>query len=398
MPIIVNSPYSGLPVKVRDQDVNRALRDEEGRVFYAVPRSDGSGYYGSPTRQGSAKDEQRAAELAAKMAQSHKSGAEESRKQIHDATGKRRGGLRRLVILLIIFAAIVAGVWFFLFRTPQGASMREQLPEVPGLNEDTPPSPSGRLDTPTPDAEPSAIAIAPPWITTATGLRYRIDEPGHAQTRAAAGRFVRVQYTLTTPGDATVLERAGDDGRVGFVLWSGQAMRAWDEAIAGMREGEVRTLLVPRDRIDGDWPGRTLARLPDGPLQFEIALLEVLPGVTHDVLTPGDGRIALPGDAVEMQFVASIAGTDRPYDNSYERAAPLRFRIGTGQVIPGWELGVAGMREGEKRRLTIPSYLAYGSRGAGTLIPPDATLNVDVELVRILPDDGVNNDKLSRRH
>lgn len=389
MPIIVNSPYSGLPVKVRDQDVSRALRDEEGRVFYAVPKSDGSGYYGSPTRNGSPKDEQRAAELASKMTQSHKSGAEQSAKQVHDATGKRRRKLHHYVILLIILAAIVAGVWYFLFHTSQGASMREQIPDLP--------APSSQLDE-THDHHPSAIAHPPsaiPWTVTATGLRYRVDEPGHSSDQAAAGKFVRVNYTVTQPNSDVILEATEGESTVGFVLWSGQTLRAWDEAVAGMREGEVRTIEVPHDQLDGHWPGRHLKTLPPGPLQFQIALLEVLPGVTHEVTQPGVGRIALPGDAVEMQYVASLVGSDHPYDNTYQRHTPLRFRIGTGEVIPGWELGVAGMREGEKRRLTIPPYLAYGSRGAGSLIPPDATLTVDVELVRIL-DDARNNNTLTR--
>src|SRR5690606_29595340 len=69
MPIVVHSPFSGRPVKIRDEDVGRAVRDEENRIFYVLERSDGSGHYGAPTRSGNPRDEQRYDELVAKMKQ-----------------------------------------------------------------------------------------------------------------------------------------------------------------------------------------------------------------------------------------------------------------------------------------------------------------------------------------
>ena len=71
------------------------------------------------------------------------------------------------------------------------------------------------------------------------------------------------------------------------------------------------------------------------------------------------------------------------FDTSYSRGQPFGFTLGSGQVIRGWEEGVAGMKIGEKRRLTIPPELGYGERGAGALIPPNATLVFDVELIAL---------------
>lgn len=114
MPIIIHSPYSGRAVKIRDQDIERAVRDDEGRIFYVVPRSDGDGYYAAPTRKGSEKDERRYVEMLEKMATNQQVFQEQSQQQIHDATGRpRRGGLLRLLIILTTAAAAgILAYWY----------------------------------------------------------------------------------------------------------------------------------------------------------------------------------------------------------------------------------------------------------------------------------------------
>jgi len=116
MPIIINSPYSGHPVKIRDQDINRAVRDEEGRVFYVVPRANGEGHYAAPTRKGSAKDEERYDKLETKMATTE--AHVKAQAPAHDATGKRRSGsLRRRLVQLVILAALLGAAYYaFLLR------------------------------------------------------------------------------------------------------------------------------------------------------------------------------------------------------------------------------------------------------------------------------------------
>jgi len=116
MPIVVNSPFSGKPVKIRDQDIGRAVRDEENRIFYVLARSDGNGYYSSPTRQGGAKDEARYIEMEQKVVKSGTQVREEVQ-TMHDATGRKRSGLRgKLLILIFLGILTVAAWWVFTNR------------------------------------------------------------------------------------------------------------------------------------------------------------------------------------------------------------------------------------------------------------------------------------------
>ena len=101
-----------------------------------------------------------------------------------------------------------------------------------------------------------------------------------------------------------------------------------------------------------------------------------------EILSEGDGDVAAPGMRVTVHYEGRLTdGT--VFDSSYSRGQPFGFTLGSGQVIRGWEEGVAGMKIGEKRRLTIPSELGYGERGAGALIPPNATLVFEVELISL---------------
>lgn len=82
-----------------------------------------------------------------------------------------------------------------------------------------------------------------------------------------------------------------------------------------------------------------------------------------------------------MHYTGTLFSTGEKFDSSHDRHQPLDFKLGVGQVIKGWDQGIQGMCINEKRTLTIPSRMAYGSRGAGKAIPPNAALVFDVELV-----------------
>lgn len=99
-------------------------------------------------------------------------------------------------------------------------------------------------------------------------------------------------------------------------------------------------------------------------------------------LKPGDGVVAENGKKVLVHYTGWL--TDgKKFDSSLDRGTPLSFQLGAGQVIKGWEQGVAGMKVGGKRKLTIPPQLAYGEQGAGSVIPPNSTLVFEVELLKV---------------
>ncbi len=98
-------------------------------------------------------------------------------------------------------------------------------------------------------------------------------------------------------------------------------------------------------------------------------------------LAIGDGAEATAGQKVTVNYKGTLEN-GKEFDSSYGRA-PFTFPLGQGQVIKGWDEGVAGMKVGGKRKLTIPSELGYGTRGAGGVIPPNATLIFEVELLEI---------------
>ena len=102
--------------------------------------------------------------------------------------------------------------------------------------------------------------------------------------------------------------------------------------------------------------------------------------VKLETFTAGDGVNPRRGQTVTVHYDGQLAdGT--PFDSSRQRGKPFSFRLGQGQVIKGWDLGVSKMSKGQKCRLTIPPELAYGDKGAGGVIPPDATLVFDIELI-----------------
>jgi peptidylprolyl isomerase len=100
-------------------------------------------------------------------------------------------------------------------------------------------------------------------------------------------------------------------------------------------------------------------------------------------LVEGDGDEAVSGRTVEVHYVGVTHDSGEEFDASYNRGEPLRFRLGVGQVIEGWDTGVQGMKVGGRRQLVIPPHLAYGDRGAGGVIGPGATLVFVVDLLGV---------------
>lgn len=100
-------------------------------------------------------------------------------------------------------------------------------------------------------------------------------------------------------------------------------------------------------------------------------------------IVEGNGPEAKPGHTVDVHYVGVAYSTGEEFDASWNRGQPLRFSLGAGQVIAGWDQGVAGMRVGGRRKLVIPPHLGYGDRGAGTIIKPGETLIFVVDLLGV---------------
>jgi len=113
---------------------------------------------------------------------------------------------------------------------------------------------------------------------------------------------------------------------------------------------------------------------PEGDIPFELA--------TEDMVV-GEGEEATAGRRVRVHYVGVAFRTGEEFDASWNRGQPFEFRLGKGQVIPGWDQGVQGMRVGGRRKLTIPSALGYGARGAGGVIAPHEPLVFVVDLLAL---------------
>lgn len=108
-------------------------------------------------------------------------------------------------------------------------------------------------------------------------------------------------------------------------------------------------------------------------------------GLEYEILQEGTGASPKRGQHVTVHYTGWLPsnGPEKSFDSSVKRGTPFTFILGVGQVIKGWDEGVASMKVGEKRRLYIPSKLGYGAYGAGNLIPPHSALVFDVELLGI---------------
>lgn len=114
---------------------------------------------------------------------------------------------------------------------------------------------------------------------------------------------------------------------------------------------------------------------PEGDIPFELGV---------DDLVVGDGDAATAGKRVTVHYVGVAFRSGEEFDASWNRGEPFQFKVGKGQVIPGWDAGVAGMRVGGRRKLTIPSAMAYGARGAGNgVIAPHEPLVFVVDLLAV---------------
>ena len=113
---------------------------------------------------------------------------------------------------------------------------------------------------------------------------------------------------------------------------------------------------------------------PDGDIPFELGVEDIV---------VGDGEEAVKGSKVAVHYVGVSFSTGDEFDASWNRGEAFKFKLGAGNVIPGWDTGVVGMKVGGRRKLTIPSAMAYGARGAGGVIKPHEPLVFVVDLLSV---------------
>ncbi len=121
-------------------------------------------------------------------------------------------------------------------------------------------------------------------------------------------------------------------------------------------------------------PQKPEVEKPTGDIPFELII---------DDLVVGDGDEAVAGTKVSVHYVGVAFSTGDEFDASWNRGQAFSFKLGKGQVIPGWDAGVQGMKVGGRRKLTIPSAMAYGARGAGNAIKPHEPLVFVVDLLAV---------------
>ncbi len=162
------------------------------------------------------------------------------------------------------------------------------------------------------------------------------------------------------------------------VLESVEIIRVGSDAEAFNAIEAFRTFEGAREQRIADAKAKMDAELDKIAAGFE----KTDSGLRYQIIQKGSGAKASQGKNISVHYKGQLAD-GRVFDSSYERKQPIDFTVGVGQVIKGWDEGLQLLQVGDKARLVIPSHLAYGSQGAGGVIPPDATLIFDVELMDV---------------
>jgi peptidylprolyl isomerase len=231
---------------------------------------------------------------------------------------------------------------------------------------------------------------------TESGLMYKINEKGNGE-RAKSGDMVKVHYTGTLL-DGTKFDSSIDRGEpLPLKLGVGMVIKGWDEGIALLNVGDKARLVIPGELAYGERGSGQLIG-PNETLVFDVELVEIIDvgpfkteglaenttasGLKYVKLNSTEGAVPQKGQMVFVHYTGYLEDGTK-FDSSWDRMRPFNFQLGQGRVIKGWDEGIALLKVGEKARFIIPSELGYGEKGAGGVIPPNATLIFDVELIKV---------------
>lgn len=237
-------------------------------------------------------------------------------------------------------------------------------------------------------------------ITTASGLKYIIVQANKSGEPAAAGTRIVANYSAYFK-DGKMFDSSIDRGQpLKSTIGKGQLFPGLDEGISLLRKWEKARLIIPSGLAFGDKAAGPIP--PNSDLIFDIEITDVqkivapvpydikgleakktASGITYyEVKRSGSTVKAEAGKTVKVHYTGYLAdGT--MFDSSVERGEPIEFPLGAGRVIPGWEEGIALMNVGDKLRIVIPYFLAYGENGRPPQIPAKADLTFDVELMDV---------------
>ncbi len=214
---------------------------------------------------------------------------------------------------------------------------------------------------------------------TASGLMY-VDEVVGTGEPVGPGDMVSVHYTGILE-DGSVFDSSVDRGEpFSFLLGNGSVIQGWDEGVSGMQVGGKRVLTIPSDLAYGETGAGNGLIPPNATLTFEVELLGTVDLEIEDLVV-GSGAEVGAGNTVSLEYVVSFEdGTEL---DSSANTGPLEFVVGVGQMIPGVDVGVVGMQVGGQRVITIPPEFAFGPQGVEGVIPPNAVLIFEVELLSL---------------
>ncbi len=191
---------------------------------------------------------------------------------------------------------------------------------------------------------------------------------------------VTVNYTGTLE-NGTIFDASRLHGTQPASFPLNSVIKGWIEGVGSMKVGGVRKLIIPPDLAYGE---HTIAGgvIPaNATLIFYVELLDI-PKIKIEDTVIGTGLAAADGKSLTVNYTGWLADNNLQFYTTTGKS-PFTFILGTGQVIPGWEQGLQGMKVGGKRTLIIPPALAYGAQGAEGTIPPNSTLRFEVELLDV---------------
>lgn len=197
---------------------------------------------------------------------------------------------------------------------------------------------------------------------------------------AQPGDYLTMAYTGTlTNGKVFDTSKKAGRGPFKFMLGAGMVIKGWDKGIEGMKVGGVRDLVIPPSLGYGAQDMGVIP--PNSTLKFNVELKKI-ERAKYITTKAGKGPGVKFGDNISVHYLGKLAN-GKKFDSSYDRNQPFDVEVGRTGLIPGFTQALLGMKVGEKRTVTIPPELGYGSRGAGNVIPPNSTIVFDLELVSI---------------